>query len=287
PAALPLLRMAASELANDAPAIAARALIYAAGLADDLDLAAEASQDVLRAVELARIAGGGGLIAAATTGVGAILAERGDPVAVDYCTEGIAAMGIETPLEQRRSVLANCARLAWQVGDLVTARRWALEATPLLAGPPRIATSQLASTLAALDLAEGALDSAQEHAGQALAVARELDLGRELPLVLAIASRVHLARGEHEDAIAAALACLDAASTSGMQWTSAIAFETCAAVLADRHPDDAATLAGSAAALRSAGSRPAPVTLRLGPTPGDVVTRDAATALARGLLNRD
>ncbi|MEO7123872.1 MAG: BTAD domain-containing putative transcriptional regulator, partial [Lacisediminihabitans sp.] len=46
PTALPLLRMAASELANDAPAIAARALIYAAGLADDLDLAAEASQDV-------------------------------------------------------------------------------------------------------------------------------------------------------------------------------------------------------------------------------------------------
>ena len=288
PEALPLLRAAASDLAGDDPAIAARALIYAAGLADDLDLAAEAGQDVLRAVELARIAGGGGLIAAATTGVGAILAERGDPTAVDYCTEGIAAMGPETPLEQRHSVLANCARLAWQVGDLVTARRWALEAAPLLQGPARIATCQLASTLAALDLADGALDSAQEYAKRALAIALELELGRELPLVLAIASRVLLARGELEEATEAVLACLDAAGASGTPWTSAIAFETCAAVFADRHPDDSATLVRSAGTLRAAGSRPAPATLRpSAPSPGEVLSRGAATALARDLLGRD
>lgn len=284
PAALPLLRAAASELADESPAIAARALIYAAGLADDLDFADDAAADVLRAVELARIAGGGGLIAAATTGVGAILAERGDPAAVDYCTEAIAAMGPETPEEQRRSVIANCARLAWQVGDLDTARRWALEAAPLMEGPARIATSQLASTLAALDLAEGSLDSAHEYAERALAVAKELELGRELPLVLAIASRVRLARGKLTDATTAALACLDSAAAADTPWTSAIAFETCAAVLMDSHPDDAATLIRSAELLRSAGSRPAPVTLRLSvPPPGSALPPDAALPRAAAI----
>ncbi len=285
PQALPLLHAAASELAKVDPAIAARALIYAAGLEDDLDQAKEASKDVLRAVELARVAGGGGLIAAATTGVGAILAERGDPAAVTYCVEAIAAMGPETPEDQRRSVLANCARLAWQVGDLDTARSWSLEASPLLDGPARIAASQLASTIAALDLAARSLDSAHEFAERALEVANELELGRELPLVLAIASRVELARGDTARAKSEALACLNSAAESDTPWTSAIAFETCAAVLVDSHPEDAQTLVRSAGVLRSAGSRPAPATLRMvPPPPGTTLPRADATEFARQLL---
>ncbi|MEO8527810.1 MAG: BTAD domain-containing putative transcriptional regulator [Pseudolysinimonas sp.] len=287
PEALPLLRAAASELSADAPAIAARALIYAAGLADDLDFADDARRDVLRAVELARDAGGGGLIASATTGVGAILAERGDPAAVNYCTEGIAAMGPETPVEQRQAVLANCARLAWQVGDLDTARRWATQAAPLLMGPARIATSQLASTLAALDLADGALDSAQEYAEKAVSVARQLELDRELPLVFAIASRVRLARGELDEATESALACLDSAAASGVRWALAIALETSAAVLAVDYPDEAESLVRSAETLRSAGSRPAPATLRLSTPPsGDVAIPEVAASRARELLAR-
>ncbi|MEP6480615.1 MAG: BTAD domain-containing putative transcriptional regulator [Rhodoglobus sp.] len=288
PDALALLRSAASDLGADAPAIAARALIYAAGLADDLDFADDASRDILRAVELARLGGGGGLIAAATTGVGAILAERGDPAAVGYCAEAVEAMGPETPVEQRQALLANCARLAWQVGDLATARAWAKQASPLLDGPPRIATSQLASTLAALDLADGALDSALEYAKQAVSVARELELDRELPLVLAIASRVSLARGELDEATNLALSCLDSSTATGTRWTLAIALETCAALLAGGYPDDAATLVRSAETLRVAGSRPAPVTLLLSTPPsGDVVAPEAAATLARDLLVRD
>ncbi|MEO6533391.1 MAG: hypothetical protein ABIO06_07435 [Pseudolysinimonas sp.] len=285
PTALPLLRKAATELEVDAPDVAARALIYAAGLADDLDLADDASRDVLRAVELARIVGSEGLMAAATTGVGAVLAERGDPRAVDYCVEALAALGPDTPAEQRQAVLANCSRLAWQVGDLATARRWATEAMPLLDGPPRIAVSQLSSTLAALDLADGAIDAALHHAQRAIAVARELDLDRELPLVLAICARAHLARGEHDEARVTALACLDSADASATPWTSAIALETCAAIIAESDPAAAETLTRSASELRLAGSRPAPVTLRLNtPPPGVALPRDEASALACNLL---
>lgn len=264
PAALPLLRSAARELESARPAFAARALIFAAGLADDLDEVASAREDILAAVALAELAGSTVLRVNATVGAAAIIAERGDPTAVEYLDEALALQDPAADGDQRVAALANAARIAWHVGDHEAARRYADGARSLLDGAPRIAQVQLACAVGGIAFVEGRLDDAAAAAELASTAARTLQLDREIPLTTALGARIALARGASEEARALALDCLRSVVRLQEGWPAALALETAAVVLgADLAESDRVALIGAASTIRLAGDRPAPSALRL------------------------
>ena len=131
---------------------AARALIYLAGLLDDLDRGAEAVEYVRRAI-VAAGPFGMDLQVAASMGLGSVLSERGDPEAATYAGEhrSVPRRGSR---EQLAAALPTAAMVCWQVGALEahvpTSKR-----RGRFMRHPRIARVVLLSTSAGLALAEG------------------------------------------------------------------------------------------------------------------------------------
>lgn len=258
-AALPLLRRAAVELEADEPASAARAAMFAAGLADDIDDGQGARVDIVTATRLAALAGGGPLLMNTTVGAAAIVAERGDRAAIGFLDRALELQGDAEP-DQVHAALANAARIAWHVGDPVAARRYAAGAMPLLDGPPRIAQVQLACALAGLAFADGRLEEAAALAESAVAAATTLHLDRETPLTNALAARIAAAQGRADDAVHFAGDCLAVARRSEGTWQAALALET-AAVVVPMSAEDRGMLLATAAGIRTASDRPAPADL--------------------------
>jgi len=289
--ALQLLERAADALRGVDDGFAARALVFAGGLADDLDQPDASLADVRAAIELADGAGDPNLLVTASMGLGSVLAERGDPSAVDRARRALEICAERGSADQLQATLATAAMVAWQVGDAATAREWVADASPLLGGPPRIARVVLATVAAACALDAGQLDHAAELIQGALRDAVELGVERELPLAQAIAIRVELERGDLGAARSLAVEQLAAARRVGFAYPRAIALET-AAVVAARlglAPEVTAPLLATAAAIRARGSRPAPALIRVPlPDPGDPsnppLDVDQAIDVARELL---
>ena len=263
-AALPLLRTAATELEIARPAFAARARIFAAGLADDLDDVPGAQSDILEAIRLAEQSGSTALLVNATVGAAAIVAERGDPIAVDYLDRAFALQDPPADGDQRLAALANAARIAWHVGDLAAAGRFADGARPLLDGTPRIAQVQLACAVAGIAFAEGRRDEASLVAAMAVTAARDLQIDREIPLTTALAARIAAVRGDHLAARTFTIDCLQSVSQLREGWPTALALETATVVIGTGPQGSGrASLATAAAAARVSAGRPAPTTMRL------------------------
>ncbi len=242
---------------------AARALIYLAGLLDDLDRGAEAVEYVRRAI-VAAGPFGTDLQVAASMGLGSVLSERGDPEAATYAVEAIALCHVGGSVEQLAAALPTAAMVCWQVGALDEARAFVDEAQPLHTGSMRIARVVLLSVSAGLALAEGNVEAAIDVGSTADREGTELGVEREMPLIRAVLARALLAAGDLAGATERALSALDAASDMSISFPIAVGLETAALVL------DAAGAAGdldlirllsTAASIRRQGNRPAPATL--------------------------
>ena len=137
------------------PAFAARALIFATGLAGELDDVACARRDILAAVRLAEVARSTVLLVnARTVGAAAIMAKRGAPAAVAYVNRAFALQDPAAESDLRLAALANAARIAWHIGDDTAASRYPARARWLLDGAPRIAQVQLACAVADIAFTE-------------------------------------------------------------------------------------------------------------------------------------
>jgi hypothetical protein len=252
---------------------AARALIFLGGLADDQDDGA-AALDFVRASITAAAPFGTDLQVSAATGMGCVLAERADPAAAGYAADAIELCRRGGSAEQLAATLPTAAMICWQVGDLVSARRYIAEAQPLLAGTRRIARVVLLSAAAGVALADGDPDAAVELGQTAARDASELGIDRELPLARAIVALALLDQGELAAAARQAADAVAAAQSLPFSFPLAIPLEAAALVtLASAGPDTTADeqtaiwrqgagLLAAAAAIRARGHRPGPPALR-------------------------
>ncbi len=256
--ALVQLRVAAESLRGIDDGFAARALVFAAGISDDLDQVDAAMEEIGNAIELARGADDPNLLITASMGVGSLLAERGSIEAIAPTREAIDLCRRIASSDQLQATLATAAMIAWQVGELEQAQAWIDEASALLEGPPRIAQVVLGTAAAGCRFATGSLEEAAGLAAQAVKGAEELGVDRELPLALAVAARIALAR-EDESAGDLALRCVDAAAALSIAFPSAIALETAAAVLGTS--GEGLPLLAAAANIRIRGRRARPAAM--------------------------
>jgi hypothetical protein len=173
----------------------ARALIYLAGLLDDLDRGAEAVEYVRRAIDAARPFGTDWQVAAAM-GLGSVLSERGDPEAALYAAEAIELCHASGSAEQLAAALPTAATVCWQVGALDEARAFVDEAQPMHGGGKRIARVVLFSVAAGLALAEGDVAAAIDFGSTADSEGTELGVEREMPLIRSVLARALLAGGD-------------------------------------------------------------------------------------------
>jgi tetratricopeptide (TPR) repeat protein len=244
-------------------AYAARALIYLAGLFDDLDQGTEAIECVRRAISAAAPFGAD-LQVAAAMGLGSVLSERGEPEAASYAVEAIELCRAGGSPEQLAAALPTAAMICWQVGALDQARAFAAEARPLHAETRRIARVVLLSVTAGLALAAADIPAAVEIGATADREGTELGVEREMPLIRAVLARALLAAGDHQQAADRAAAAVEAALSMSYVFPLAIALETAALVLhavAGAAPPDLARLAEAATAIRRRGDRPPPAPL--------------------------
>jgi len=274
------LHAAAEQLAGQHDEYAARALIYLAGLADDMDRGEDALGYVRRAIDTAA-SFGADLQVGAAIGMGCVLAERGNQEAAGFAAAAIALCRRAGSPEQLAATLPTAAMVCWQVGELDAARAFVAEAMPLLAGSRRIARVVLLSAAAGIALADGDACGAAEFAAQAGADARDLGIDREMPLIRCLLARARLASGDVTGAAATAADAITAAHALTVPFPMALCLETAALVLLDGagHATGDAELARAAArllataeAIRDRGDRPGPATLS-----GDV-TRARLTA---------
>jgi tetratricopeptide (TPR) repeat protein len=255
---------AAVALFADAPEpYLARALIYLAGLLDDLDRPAEALDCVHRAMAAAEPFGTD-LYVAAAMGLGSVLSERGDPEAERYAAEAVSRCRIDGSAEQLAALLPTAAMVCWQVGALDQARAYAVEARPMHVEHKRIARVVLFSTMAGLALSDGDLDAAVDYGRTADAEGSELGIEREMPLIRAVLARALLRRGDIAASADRALAGVVGAAGMTIGYPLATALETAALVGSGGGcaPDDLAKLLGTAAAIRAAGDRAVPAPWR-------------------------
>jgi hypothetical protein len=265
-----LLGLAASGLRGVDDGFAARALVFAAGIADDLDDPHAAMDDIREAIRLAEGSEDANVVITAAMGVASLLAERGDPSAVAFADRALEQCRATASVDQLHATLATAAMVAWQVGDLPAADRFRAEAAPVMTAGARIARVVLATASAGLELARGNATAAAKLVDVALADAIELGVDRELPLVHAVACRIALAEGRSSDAVDHAIGALDAVSQLSLVFPAAIALEAAATTVEElddtagssRYVGVAARWRSVAAAVRAAGDRPAPVTLR-------------------------
>jgi DNA-binding SARP family transcriptional activator/predicted ATPase len=263
--ALTLLEDAAAGLRGIDDGFAARALVFAGGLADDLDQPDASLADVRTAIDLAQSADDSNLLVSASMGLGSLLAERGDPAAVDRARRALEICAERGSPDQLQATLATAAMIAWQVGDTATAREWVADGSALLGGPPRIARVVLATAAAGCALEADDLERAAELIQEALRDAVELGVDRELPLAQAVAARICVARGDLDGARDLALEQLTAVQRLGFAYPRATALETAAVVSRARGADEdlVVPLLATAAAIRARGSRSAPAPIRV------------------------
>lgn len=219
---------------------AARALIYLAGLLDDLDRSAEAVEYVRRAIDAAAQFDVD-LQVSAAMGMGSVLAERGDPAAAGYARDAIELCREGGSTEQLALAMPTAAMVCWQVGAYEQARAYIEEARPWHTGTRRIARVVLLSAAAGMALTDGEFSAAVDFGRQADLEATELGVERELPLIRAVLARSLLQRGDVPGAAERAIAALDAAENMPFQFPLAICLET------------AALVASTAAGMRSVG----------------------------------
>lgn len=272
---------------------AARALVYLAGLLDDLDRGAEAVECVRRAIDAAAPFGVD-LQVSAAMGMGSILAERGDPSAATYADEAIDLCRQGGSVEQLALAMPTAAMVCWQVGAYEQCRAYVAEAQPMHADVRRIARVVLLSAAAGLAFADGDLDAAVDFGTQADLEATTLGIEREVPLIRAVLARALLAQGNVRAAAECAIGALDVAESMEIAAPLAICFETAALVGSATTAADDAKIAGlllAADALRAQGARPsfaalapAVAVLRDGLPASGVIDRTSAAALARDLL---
>ncbi|HUZ51404.1 MAG TPA: hypothetical protein VMU94_02595, partial [Streptosporangiaceae bacterium] len=242
---------------------AARALIYLAGLLDDLDRGSEAIEYVRRAICAAQPFGTD-LQVAAAMGLGSVLSERGDPQAARYAVQAIELCRSGGSSEQLAAALPTAAMVCWQVGALDQARAFADQARPLHAGTKRIARVVLLSVSAGLALAEGDVAAAIDLGLAADQEGTELGVEREMPLIRAVLARAFLAAGDDARAADRAAAAVQAALGMAFAFPLAIVLETAVLVLRDTGgvtSSDLARLLAAAASIRRRGNRPPPATL--------------------------
>jgi predicted ATPase/DNA-binding SARP family transcriptional activator len=261
--ALQDLSAAVALFADEPDPLLARALIYLAGLLDDLDRPAEALDYVRRAMTAAEPFGTD-LYVAAAMGLGSVLSERGDPEAARHAADAVARCHEDGSAEQLAALLPTAAMVCWQVGALDQARAYVSEARPMHVDHRRIARVVLLSASAGLALVDGDLDIAVEQSRTADREGTDLGIERELPLVRAILARALLGRGEVVEAARAALACVQSAAEMTVGFPLATGLETAALVGAacGAETPDLGVLLGTAAHLRAAGDRPPPAGLR-------------------------
>ena len=271
----------------------ARALIYVAGLLDDMDRPAESLECVRRAMDAAEPFGTD-LYVAAAMGLGSVLSERGDPQATQYAAEAVDRCRVDGSAEQLASLLPTAAMVCWQVGALDQARAFAAEARPMHADHKRIARVVLLSTSAGVTLSDGDVDSAIDYARAADAEGTELGIEREMPLIRTILARALLGSGDLVGAATTTAACIASAAAMTVDFPLATGLATAALVgAASGAPlDDLAALVETAAALRAAGDRPVAASLRADiDRLADVVPRRSpvptteAISLARRMLD--
>jgi predicted ATPase/DNA-binding SARP family transcriptional activator len=273
-AAVRELELAVQLLEGRSDEYAARALSYLGGLADDMDRGDEALGFIRRAIEVTR-AYGVDLQVGAVIGMGCVLAERVDPLAVEYAAEAIELCRRAGTPQQLATTLPTAAMVCWQVGELTRAREYVAEATPLLAGSRRIARVVMLTVAAGIALADFDLDAAIELGEVADTEATDLGIERELPLIRCVLARALLSRGDDRAAAARALDAILAAKSLTYSYPMATCLETAALVclhgagVRAGRPGEAGedmvatskTLLEVAAAIRVAGQRPGPVTL--------------------------
>lgn len=276
-----LLEAAAEALRGTEDAFAARALVFASGIADDEDRPEAALADTYAAIELAATTDDANLQVSAAMGVSSILAERGDRAAIGYGEQALAIARERGSRDQLLATLATASMVAWQVGDLETARRWIDEGDPLMHEEPRIARAVLACASAGVAFADGRLEPAARLIEIAIADGEGLGVERELPLAYALRARIALARGRRLDAVAAAESALDMADRLDYRYPRAIALETVALLVEDALGAD---LRATAAEIRRAGDRPPPSSLPAEGPLGTPLDPDAASELAREAL---
>lgn len=278
-------------------AYVARALIYLAGLLDDLDRSEEAVEYVRRAIDAAAPFDVD-LQVSAAMGMGSVLAERGDPAAADYARAAIEMCRGGGSPEQLALAMPTAAMVCWQVGRYELARRYVEEATPWHAGARRIARVVLLSAAAGLALTDGDLDRSVDLGIQADSDATELGIERELPLIRAVLARTLLERADIAGSARHALSALDAAEVMPFRFPLAICFETAALIGAAMGAEAGllGALLAAAQVIRAHGNRKAlpPLAIaieqlraKLGPSFASVapdVTQ--AASLARELLVR-
>ena len=287
-AALRYLRLAV-ELFGDQPTpFLARALIYTAGLLDDLDEPEQALDFVRRSMSAAEPFGTD-LYVAAAMGLGSVLSERADPQAARYAAEAVDRCRIDGSSEQLAALLPTAAMVSWQVGAIDQARAYVADAWPMHREHRRIARVVLLSTAAGIAYADGDLAAAIDHGRSADQEGEALGVEREMPLIRAVLARALLRAGDIEASRAVALAGVDVSAGMQVRFPLAIGLETAALVGANLGADDArlGALLGTASSIRRRGTRPAPVPLAGdldGITVGLAVHADRAVALAREIL---
>jgi predicted ATPase/DNA-binding SARP family transcriptional activator len=244
----------------------ARALIFLAGLLDDIDRGTEAIEHVRLSIEAAAPFDVDVQVSAAM-GMGSVLAERVDPAAARYAGDAIELCRRGASAEQLAIALPTAAMVCWQVGALDEARSYIAEALPLHAGTQRIARVVLLSAAAGVALADGDIAAAVEFGRTADKEASELGVEREVPLIRAVLARSLLAHDDLLGAAQCAAAALEATTAMSLSFPFAIGLETAALVLHAAGVSDGSALGeilATAAAIRGSGDRPAPATLARG-----------------------
>ena len=257
------LERAASLLHGVEDSLRARALIFLAGLLDDVDRGGEAIAQLGLAIEAARPLDAD-LQCSAAMGMGSLLAERVDPDAARYAREAIENCRSSGSAEQLSIALPTAAMICWQVGALDEARDYVAEALPLNAAGMRIARVVLLSAAAGVALADGDIDAAVEFGSVAETEAVDLGVEREVPLIRAVLARGLLARNDPRAAARQASGALRAALRMSTGSPLAVGLETAALVLhaaGSGTETDLGHLLDAAATIRSRGDRPAPATL--------------------------
>lgn len=260
--ALPDLRAAVELFGEESTPFMARALIYTAGLLDDLDRPVEALDFVRRSMSAAEPFGTD-LYVAAAMGLGSVLSERADPRAADYAEEAVARCRIDGSSEQLAALLPTAAMVCWQVGDLYRARTYVADAWPLHREHRRIARVVLLSAAAGIAYADRDFGAAIDHGRAADEEGEALGVEREMPLIRAVLARALLRSGDSTGAADRALAGVDVAAVMPVRFPIAVSLETAAVVATALGADDRAVglLVGTARQIRLRGDRPPAVPL--------------------------
>lgn len=262
-AAMRDLEEAVGRLASADDAYRARALIFLAGLLDDVDRGPEAVETVRAAIEAAA-PHDADLQVSVAMGLGSVLAERTDPSAAGYAKDAIDLCRARASVEQLAMAMPTAAMICWQVGALDQAREYIAEALPMHSGTQRISRVVLLSAAAGVALADGDLDAACEYGSTADREATALGVERETPLIRAVLARALLARGDLAAAAGRCAAALETALGMSVAFPAAVGLETAALILDTAGASDVRAISdilGAATVIRIRGDRPAPSTL--------------------------